>query len=139
LAHIRCERETLGTGGEIVLHLQALREVRDAFEAERDRIEEIARSTLPVRVRLEWEEDRDQQWATLLRAWAAVPGAGKVWLDWLASLRCAGWAMEEGALVVRVTGPADVLNRLVFRRAMLEGRAKDALGVPVVISWEPGS
>ena len=55
LAHVRCERETLGASGEIVLHLQALREVRDAFEAERDRIEEIARTTLPVRVQLEWE------------------------------------------------------------------------------------
>jgi len=55
LAHIRCPRETLGPGGEIVLHLEAQAEVRKTFEVHRDRIEEIARTTLPVRIQLVWE------------------------------------------------------------------------------------
>jgi hypothetical protein len=80
--------------------------------------------------------DGDRQWAMAHRAWTDAAGDAE-FFGWIMALRCAGWAMQEGALVVRVTGPTDVLNRIAFRRAWLEDRAEAALGVPVVISWEP--
>lgn len=80
--------------------------------------------------------DGDRQWAKAHRAWTDAAGDAE-FFGWIMALRCAGWARHEGALVVRVTGPTDVLNRIAFRRAWLEDRAEAALGVPVVISWEP--
>jgi DNA-binding MarR family transcriptional regulator len=79
--------------------------------------------------------DGDRLWAKVHRNWSDTAG-GAEFFGWIMALRHVGWARQEGALVVRVTGPTDVLNRIAFRKAWLEGSAEAVLGMPVVISWE---
>jgi hypothetical protein len=142
LSAVTCSRETLGRSGELVLELDGPPKALHALERERDRLEELARQALNVPVRLALQPittakvDDDRDWAKVRRTWWSA-GGGEDWCGSVASLRCAGWTVEAGSLVVHVTGPLDALGCLRHHETLLQGLAKDVLHVPVMISWEP--
>jgi hypothetical protein len=83
------------------------------------------------------DEARDRSWARVRRRWGAA--GGEEWLAWIAALRCTGWGAGAGALVVRVAGSADVVERLAPWRELLEQLAGEELGVPLQVAWEVGT
>jgi hypothetical protein len=82
--------------------------------------------------------ERDRQWLTLRTAWARAAGDAD-FFGWISSLRCGGWAVDGPTLVVRVVGPREVLERLVYHRAALERLGREVLDVPLHVSWEIAS
>jgi hypothetical protein len=82
--------------------------------------------------------DGDQLQATLRKSWWPVAGGPEL-LGYLASLRFVSRAWNGAALVVRMAGPPEAVERLQRLRVDLESAGGHAVGVPLRLAWEGGT